>query len=75
MRVETHIAYSRPQPYTRTQHGVLRGIVYVCPCNIEVPFKVVTKRCRNFANDILTVEMAQSYRLCTWHKSMRLLLP
>ncbi len=29
----------------------------------------------NFVNDIKTVEMAQSYRLCTWQKSKRLLLP
>ncbi len=27
----------------------------------------------NFVNDIKTVEMAQSYRLCTWHKSKQLL--
>ncbi len=27
----------------------------------------------NFVNDIKTVEMAQSYRLCTWQKSKRLL--
>ncbi len=29
----------------------------------------------NFVNDIKTVEVAQSYRLCTWQKSKWLLLP
>ncbi len=38
--------------------------------NIEIPFKVVTM---NFVNDIKTVEMAQSYHLCAWQKSKRLL--